>query len=64
MKINFSLTSDEYEMFIKLYNIENLSRLTNGKRIISMSKFFILLIEFYNIFENNKGDEIKEGDKK
>ena len=57
MKINFSLTSDEHKMFINLYNVENYIRMRNGERIISMSKFFVSLIEFYK--ENNKSVEIK-----
>ena len=57
MKMNFSLTSDEYKMFINSYNVENYIRMRNGERIISMSKFFVSLIEFYK--ENNKSVEIK-----
>ena len=57
MKMNFSLTSDEYKMFINSYNVENYIRMRNGERIISMSKFFVSLIEFYK--ENHKSVEIK-----
>ena len=58
MKMNFSVSVDEQEMFINLYNIDNYDRLRNGGRIISMSRFFVELIIFYN--ENNK-KEINKG---
>ena len=58
MKMNFSVSVDEQEMFINLYNIDNYDRLRNGGRIISMSKFFVELMMFYN--ENNK-KEINKG---
>ena len=57
MKMNFSVSVDEQEMFINLYNIDNYDRLRNGGRIISMSRFFVELVEFYN--ENNKKEIIK-----
>ncbi len=58
MKMNFSVSVDEQEMFINLYNIDNYDRLRNGGRIISMSKFFVELIEFYN--KNNKKEIISQ----
>ena len=56
--MNFSVSVDEQEMFINLYNIDNYDRLRNGGRIISMSKFFVELIEFYN--KNNKKEIISQ----
>ena len=58
MKLNFSVSIDEQEMFINLYNIINYDRLRNGGRLISMSRFFVELLEFYN--ENRQKEIINK----
>ena len=48
MKMNFSVSVDEQQMFVELYNRVNLNRLQNGERIISMSRFFMEIVSYYN----------------